>query len=106
MTAATMSTSSSGLPWRLAFAVWYCLSAFVINEVTVSPATAQAAQGVNKTQQFTAQVTGTGSFSQNVTWELSGNNQEGTSLSESGLLTVAADEPVGTTFDSSGPVLG
>ena len=71
-------------------------SAFVINEVTVSPATAQVAQG--KTQQFTAQVTGTGSFSQHVTWELSGNNQEGTSLSESGLLTVAADEPVGTTL--------
>jgi len=50
------------------------------------------------TLQFQAAVAcaGTEISTQTVTWTLSGNGQEGTTLSETGLLTVAAEEPLGT----------
>lgn len=44
----------------------------------------------------TAGMGGQGKPPQTVTWSLAGNTKPGTTLSTSGLLTVAADEPVGT----------
>ena len=65
-----------------------------ITGVTVEPANATVEAG--KTQQFTATVTGTGSVSKEVTWTVSGNNSTGTTISETGLLTVATDETAAT----------
>lgn len=64
-----------------------------ITGVTVTPATATVEAG--KTQQFTATVRGTGGVSKEVTWSVSGSNA-GTTISENGLLTVAADETAAT----------
>ena len=64
-----------------------------ITGVTVTPATATVEAG--ETQQFTATVIGTGNVSQEVTWTVSGSNA-GTTISENGLLTVAADETAAT----------
>ena len=61
-----------------------------ITNVTVTPATAIVEAG--KTQKFTATVSGTGNYDKSVTWSVSGNNNAGTTISETGLLTVAADE--------------
>ena len=60
-----------------------------ITGVTVDPADATVEAG--KTQQFTAAVIGTGDVSQEVTWSVSGSNA-GTTISTTGLLTVAAGE--------------
>jgi len=51
-----------------------------------------------ETLQFQASVAcaGTEISTQTVTWTLSGATQEGTTLDENGLLTVAAEEPLGT----------
>jgi len=46
--------------------------------------------------QATVKCSGTEISSQTVTWTLSGATQEGTTLDETGLLTVAAEEPLGT----------
>ena len=61
-----------------------------ITSVTVSPPAATVEAG--QTQQFSASVSGTGEFSQEVTWSVSGGVSAGTSISADGLLTVAADE--------------
>ncbi|HIV21174.1 MAG TPA: S-layer homology domain-containing protein [Candidatus Scatomorpha stercorigallinarum] len=61
-----------------------------ITSVTVSPPAATVEAG--QMQQFTATVSGTGEFSQEVTWSVSGGVSAGTSISANGLLTVAADE--------------
>ena len=61
-----------------------------ITSVTVSPPAATVEAG--KTVQFNATVNGTGEFSQEVTWSVSGGVSAGTSISADGLLTVAADE--------------
>ena len=61
-----------------------------ITSVTVSPPAATVEAG--QMQQFTATVSGTGGFSQKVTWSVSGGVSAGTSISANGLLTVAADE--------------
>lgn len=61
-----------------------------ITSVTVSPPAATVEAG--QMQQFTATVSGTGGFSQEVTWSVSGGVSAGTSISADGLLTVAADE--------------
>ena len=60
-----------------------------ITGVTVTPDTAIVEAG--KTQQFTATVIGTGNVSKEVTWSVSGSNA-GTTISTTGLLTVADDE--------------
>ena len=65
-----------------------------ITNVTVTPTTATVEAG--KTQQFTATVTGTGDYNEKVTWTVSGNNSTGTTISTTGLLTVAADETAAT----------
>ena len=64
-----------------------------ITGVTVEPAAATVEAG--KTQQFTAAVIGTGNVSKEVTWSVEGSNA-GTTISENGLLTVAADETAAT----------
>lgn len=66
-----------------------------VTGVTVTPDTASVAVG--GTQQFTAAVDGTDwetgdPVSQDVRWAVTGSSNPGTSISEEGLLTVAADE--------------
>ena len=61
-----------------------------VTGVSISPADATVEAG--QTVQFSATVSGTGEFSQEVTWSVSGGVSAGTSISEDGLLTVAADE--------------
>lgn len=64
-----------------------------ITGVVVSPETATVQQ--NNSQQFTATVTGSGDLSEvDVNWSVTGSNavSSGTSISDSGLLTVAKDE--------------
>jgi hypothetical protein len=65
-----------------------------VTGVTISPQNTSAAKG--RTAQFNAQVTGTGSYSQAVTWSVEGNTDSGTTINASGLLTVAAEETAGT----------
>ena len=64
-----------------------------VTDVTVSPATANVQKG--GTQTFTATVTGTNSPAQTVTWAVSGGIS-GTSINNSGVLTVAAGETAST----------
>jgi hypothetical protein len=64
-----------------------------VTSVTVSPATANVAKG--GTHQFTATVTGDNSPAQTVTWTVTGGGA-GTTISTSGLLTVAAAETATT----------
>ncbi len=65
-----------------------------ITGVTVDPAAATVEAG--KTQQFTAKVEGTGNFREEVTWSVSGSKNDGTTISTTGVLTVAADETAAT----------
>lgn len=62
-----------------------------VTAVTVSPNTEVS---VNKggTQQFAATVSGTGTFDNTVTWKIENANSSNTTISDSGLLTVGADE--------------
>jgi hypothetical protein len=61
-----------------------------VTPVTVDPATASVVRG--GTQIFSATVAGTGNPAQTVTWGVSGNSHSGTTISATGLLTVAAGE--------------
>ncbi|MGI6739026.1 MAG: Ig-like domain-containing protein [Christensenellales bacterium] len=63
---------------------------YTITSVTVIPDTASVEKG--KTQNFTANVTGTDDYNNTVTWSVEGNTSSGTTISDSGTLTVAADE--------------
>ena len=72
----------------------YTEDAPIVTGVSVSPAGATVEAG--KTVQFSATVNGTGGFSQEVTWSVSGGVSAGTSISANGLLTVAADETAGS----------
>lgn len=58
--------------------------------VSVTPQKANVQYGT--TRQFTAKVEVTGGAKQTVTWSVSGNNSNDTSISDKGLLTVAAEE--------------
>ena len=62
--------------------------------VTVSPATATMNKG--STQQFTAAVSGTGSYNTAVTWSISGHTSSNTTINASGLLSIGADETATT----------
>jgi outer membrane protein OmpA-like peptidoglycan-associated protein len=64
-----------------------------VTSLTVTPATATVNQGA--TQQFNAQVIGTNSPPQTVTWSVIGGGA-GTSISPTGLLTVGPNETPGT----------
>ena len=61
-----------------------------ITRVNISPKSTSIEKG--KTQQFIANVIGTGSFDKTVIWSLDGNNDAKTTISSSGLLTVDAEE--------------
>lgn len=61
-----------------------------IVSVSVSPETASVATG--GTQQFTATVVVEGEIDDSVNWTITGALDEGTTISEAGLLTVDADE--------------
>ncbi|MDR0908376.1 MAG: FIVAR domain-containing protein [Spirochaetaceae bacterium] len=61
-----------------------------VSSVTVIPATADVQIG--KTRQFTATVNGTADPPQTVTWTVTGQSKNGTSIDNTGLLTVAANE--------------
>jgi uncharacterized protein YjdB len=61
-----------------------------ILSVTVSPAGPSVVKG--KTFQFAAAVEGTGAYSAAVIWTVEGQTAAGTGISDTGLLSVAADE--------------
>jgi arylsulfatase len=62
--------------------------------VEVSPSAASVQKG--GAQQFAAAVSVVAGASEEVTWSVAGGNAEGTAISDSGLLTVAADETSGS----------
>jgi uncharacterized protein YjdB len=64
-----------------------------VQSVTVSPAIASVTKG--STQQFSATVSGTNNPAQTVTWSVGGGNS-GTSISDGGVLNVAASESADT----------
>ena len=68
-----------------------------VTSVTVSPDTANVTAG--QTQQFTAQVQGTGDYSQTVAWKIQGQTKADTTINQSGLLTVSATEPAETNIE-------
>lgn len=68
-------------------------SAPTVTNVIVSPLEANVQKGT--TQQFTAFVKGANNPTQTVTWTVNGG-KAGTSISDTGLLTVAADETAAT----------
>ena len=65
----------------------------IINSVVVSPQTSSVVKG--STQQFTVSILGSGNPAQTVTWTVEGSSNSGTSVSESGLLTVGNSETTG-----------
>lgn len=65
-----------------------------VTSVTVTPATGTAVPGSNFT--LVADVAGTGMFNRDVTWTISGQTKAGTTITQSGVLTVASDEPTST----------
>ncbi|MDI9461869.1 MAG: choice-of-anchor Q domain-containing protein, partial [Bacillota bacterium] len=67
---------------------------YTITSVAVAPDTVSVETG--QTQSFTATVTGTGAYNDTVTWSVEGKNSSGTTISDSGVLTVAADENAAT----------
>lgn len=60
--------------------------------VTVSPAESFVTRGTMRQLQFAAEVVGSNSPSQEVTWSVDGKESSGTVISDGGLLTVAAEE--------------
>lgn len=74
---------------RFANAVIFTTETAAATAVDVTPKTPTVNKGAS--QQFSAAVTTTGGASQDVTWEVTGG-VEGTTITDKGLLTVAADE--------------
>lgn len=76
-------------------AVAFTSEATEITSVTVSPETANVAQGTDLA--LTATVAGKGLFEKSVEWSVSGNKKDGTHINpDNGQLHVAADEEVST----------
>jgi autotransporter-associated beta strand protein len=65
-----------------------------ITSISVTPATVTVRKG--QTQQFTANVQAVDGATTAVTWSVSGNGSAGTSINQSGWLTVAANESAST----------
>ena len=86
----TVKATANGNSGKSATATVTVKQPATITGVTVEPANATVEAG--KTQQFTAEVEGTGDYNESVTWTVSGSKNDGTTISETGLLTVAADE--------------
>lgn len=105
----TENYNGQGLYWQYFYHVWktFSVSPFAnavlftsqasdITAVTVSPATANVAQGTSIT--MTAAVTGTGLYEKSVTWSITGTQDfsSGTHIDgTTGVLHVAGDETVG-----------
>ncbi|WP_270810237.1 leucine-rich repeat domain-containing protein [Hungatella effluvii] len=83
------------LDWNITVTPVYSggIPAPTVTSVEITPKTASVQKGM--TQQFGAAVTGTDSPAQTVTWTVTGG-KAGTSISTSGLLTVASDETAAT----------
>lgn len=104
----TQDYNGKGLYWNYFLHAWktFSVSPFAnavaftsqtseITGVTVSPATANVAQGSQL--QLTATVAGTGLYEKTVTWSITGATKTGTKIDGgSGMLTIAADEPTST----------
>ena len=86
----TVTATAVGNSYKSATATVTVTQPATITGVTVDPATATVEAG--KTQEFTAKVEGTGDVSQDVTWSVEGKNSTSTTISATGLLTVAAGE--------------
>jgi hypothetical protein len=67
-----------------------------VDAVRVSPASATLTPGT--TGQFRAEVDVTGGASKDLTWTVEGASKAGTGISNDGELTLAGDEPDGTSF--------
>ena len=92
--ALTVTATAAGDNTKSATATVTVTQPATITGVTVEPDTATVEAG--KTQKFTATVSGTGNYDKSVTWTVSGSSNEGTTISEDGVLTVAADETAAT----------
>lgn len=104
----TQNYNGQGLYWQYFYHVWRIFSASPfanaiavtsltnsITGVTVSPASANVAQGSDLT--LTATVAGTGMFQKGVTWSITGQAESGTQIgASSGALHVAANEAADT----------
>ena len=86
----TVKATANGDDTKYATATVTVKQPATITGVTVTPTAATVEAG--KTQQFTAKVTGTGDYNENVTWTVSGKKSDDTTISEDGVLTVATDE--------------
>jgi len=63
---------------------------------TPTDATVNGTQGKTVTFAAEARLSGAAYFKKDVTWNVSGNTKTGTTISTTGVLTIAGDEPVGT----------
>ena len=104
----TENYNGQGLYWQYFYHVWKTFSASpfanaviftsqasTITGVTVSPASANAAQGTSI--QMTGTVAGTGMYEKSVTWSISGQKEVDTSIDPlSGVLDIAPSEPTTT----------
>lgn len=106
----TQNYNGQGLYWQYFYHVWRTFSASPfanalvfssddseVTGVTVTPATASVAQAT--TLQLSATVTGTGLYSKQVTWSISGNQSTATNINaNNGALHIGKNEPVGSTI--------
>ena len=90
----TVTATAVGNSGKYATATVTVTPPATITGVTVTPADATVEAG--KTQEFTAKVTGTGDYNENVTWTVSGKKSDDTTISKDGVLTVATDETATT----------
>jgi hypothetical protein len=111
----TQNYNGQGLYWQYFYHSWKTFSASPfanaivfasganeVTGVTVSPATANVAQG--SSAQMGATVAGTGIFPKGVSWSIEGQTSSGTTIDgASGVLRIAADE---TVHDSENPDAG
>lgn len=101
-----------GLYWNYFYHVWktFSTSPFSnailfttetpgITSVTVTPTTVTVAKGAS--QQFVANVVSTGFAPKTVIWSINGNTSTSTTISETGLLTVGADETTNITVTAT-----
>jgi len=65
---------------------------------TPTDATVNGTQGKTVTFAAEARLSGAAYFKKDVTWSVSGNTKTGTTISTAGVLTIAGDEPVGTSL--------
>ena len=99
----TEQYNAKGMYWNYFYHAWktFSVSPFAnaavflpgtptVTSVTVSPDTVTASAG--QTVQFAATVAGTNFVNKAVTWSITGATSDGTSIGESGVLTLASDE--------------